>query len=70
MIGEINIAGIFISPLLLCMVLAFGLRWLLSFGLERLGLYRWVAQRRLADTAAFLLLTGVLMSALHGLTAG
>ncbi|EQA96734.1 hypothetical protein FHS51_003664 [Sphingobium wenxiniae] len=58
MIGEIDIAGIFISPLLLCMIVGFAVRLLLSRLLEAAGFYRVVWQRPLFDTALFLILTG------------
>jgi len=58
MIGEIDIAGIFISPLLLCMIVGFAIRLLLSRLLEAAGFYRAVWQRPLFDTALFLILTG------------
>src|SRR3546814_7357671 len=40
MIGEIDIAGIFISPLLLCLLVAFFARLLVSRLLDALGFYR------------------------------
>ncbi len=58
MIGEIDIAGVFISPLLLCMILGFAMRLLLSRLFEAVGFYRLVWQRPLFDTALFLILTG------------
>lgn len=58
MIGEIDVAGIFISPLLLCMLVAFTVRILLSRLLEAAGFYRFVWQRPLFDTALLLILTG------------
>ena len=58
MIGEIDIAGIFISPLLFCMIVGFAIRLLLSRLLEAAGFYRAVWQRPLFDTALFLILTG------------
>jgi len=58
MIGEIDIAGIFVSPLLLCMVIGFAVRIMLSRLLDALGFYRIVWQRPLFDTALFLILTG------------
>src|SRR3546814_5676619 len=39
-IGEINLAGVFFSPLLFCMAVAFVLRILLSRLLETVGFYR------------------------------
>ncbi|PHM45399.1 hypothetical protein Xmau_01049 [Xenorhabdus mauleonii] len=59
MISEINIDGIFISPLLLCLALAFPARLLTSRLMEHLGCYRLIAQRPLFDTCLFLILTGV-----------
>lgn len=59
MIGEINIAGVFISPLLLCMVAAFFGRLIVSKLLEALGLYRHIVQRSLFDTSLFFILIGV-----------
>src|SRR3546814_6962532 len=47
MIGEIDIAGIFISPLLLCLLVAFFARLLVSRLLDALGSYRIVWQRPL-----------------------
>jgi hypothetical protein len=58
MIGEIDIAGIFISPLLLCMVIGFAVRIMLSRLLEAAGFYRLVWQRPLFDTSLLLILTG------------
>src|SRR3546814_1270214 len=56
MIGEIDIAGIFISPLLLCLLVAFFARLLVSRLLDALGFYRIVWQRPLFDLALFFLL--------------
>lgn len=39
MIGEINIDGMFISPLLLCLVCAFFSRMALSWTLSAVGVY-------------------------------
>lgn len=58
MIGEIDIAGIFVSPLLLCMAIAFAVRIIVSRFLEAVGLYRIVWQRPLFDTCLLLILTG------------
>lgn len=68
MIGEINIAGVFISPLLACMVAAFFGRLIISRFLEALGLYRHIFQRSLFDTSLFLLLIGVAFVALRAFT--
>ena len=68
MIGEINIDGVFISPLLLCLVCAFVSRMALSWTLSAVGVYRWVAQRPLFDTALFLILAGLFFHGLKWLT--
>lgn len=68
MIGEIDIAGIFLSPLLLCMVIGFVTRLLLSRLIEAAGFYSFVWQRPLFDTALFLILTGAAFIALRHIT--
>ena len=69
MIGEIDIAGVFFSPLLLCAILGFAMRLLLSRVLESISFYRLVWQRPLFDTALFLILTGTAFLALRLVTA-
>ena len=64
MIGEIDIAGVFVSPLLLCAILGFAMRLLLSRVLESISFYRLVWQRPL-----FLILTGTAFLALRLVTA-
>jgi hypothetical protein len=68
MIGEINIDGVFISPLLLCLVCAFFLRMALSWVLNKAGVYSLVVQRPLFDTALFLILAGLFFHVLKLLT--
>jgi hypothetical protein len=68
MIGEINIDGVFISPLLLCLVCAFFLRMALSWVLNKTGIYSLVVQRPLFDTALFLILAGLFFHVLKLLT--
>ena len=69
MIGEIDIAGVFVSPLLLCAILGFAMRLLLSRVLESISFYRLVWQRPLFDTALFLIRTGTAFLALRLVTA-
>lgn len=59
MIGELNMAGIYISPLLLCLGAGFLARLLVSKVLQAAGLYRFVWQRPLFDTSLFFLFVGV-----------
>ncbi len=68
MIGELNIAGVFISPLLACLLTAFIARILISHGLDALGLYRYVWRRPLFDIALFFTLAGVSFLLLRALT--
>ena len=65
MIGEIDIAGIFLSPLLLCVGIGFSARLPVSLLLEAAGFYRLVWQRPLFDTSLFLILTGAAFLALR-----
>lgn len=65
MMGEVNLAGIFVSPLLLCLALAFVGRVLLSRLLSAADLYRFVWRPPLFDTAMFLILTGVALFTVH-----
>lgn len=68
MIGEINIAGVFLSPLLVCMIAAFFGRLIVSKLLQALGLYHHVFQRSLFDTSLFLVLIGVAFAMLRAFT--
>lgn len=68
MIGEFNIAGIFVSPLLLCMLAGFTTRIAISRLLEAAGVYRLIWQRPLFDTGMFLILTCAFFLALGILT--
>lgn len=56
MIGEIDLAGLFVSPLLICMLAAFIARLALSRLLEAVGLYRFIWQRPLFDLSLFFIL--------------
>ncbi len=59
MISELDIAGVFVSPLLLCMLVALVLRVALSRGLDALGLYRVVWHRPLFDISLYFILLGL-----------
>ncbi|GAB3629926.1 membrane protein [Pandoraea terrae] len=58
MIGEFDIAGVFFSPLLLCLLSGLMARTAVSRVLERTGLYRLVWNRPLFDMALLTLLAG------------
>lgn len=60
MLNEIDILGIFISPLLLCMLIAFFTRLMISSLMTKAGLYSWVARRPIFDIALFISLTGLM----------
>lgn len=68
MIGEIDIAGIFISPLLLCLLIAFFARLIVSRLLTTFGFYRFVWQRPLFDLALFFLLLWLVFAGLRLIT--
>ncbi|CAB3799871.1 DUF1656 domain-containing protein [Pararobbsia alpina] len=56
MIGELNIEGVFVAPLAVWAVVAFGVNQLLRQVLIRVGLYRMVWHPALFDTALFVIL--------------
>ena len=68
MIGEINIDGVFISPLLLCLVCAFFSRMALSWTLSAVGVYRWSRSARCSTPPCFLILAGLFFHGLKWLT--
>jgi len=70
MIGEINLAGIFMAPLIPCMLFALLARLLLSQLLAFAGLYRWVWNRPLFDFSLFLILLGLAFTLIRIETAG
>ncbi|AKQ42960.1 hypothetical protein CP97_14315 [Aurantiacibacter atlanticus] len=69
MIGEIDIAGVFVSPLLLCLIMAFFARLLTTRLLDRIGVYRFIWQRPLFDLALFFLLLWLAFAGLYMMTA-
>jgi len=66
MTGDVNIAGVFVHPLLLAAILAFALAEAIGWALARARLYRFVWHRGLFDVA----LTIVLWAGIAGLIAG
>jgi len=66
MTGEIDIAGVYVHPLLVAAVLAFILAELIAWGLGRLGLYRFVWHRGLFDVALTIILWAGLAALLTG----
>ncbi|WP_269525220.1 DUF1656 domain-containing protein [Coraliomargarita parva] len=69
MMTEIDISGVFFSPLLLCMLVALATRVLLSRVLERVGFYQLVWHRPLFDISLFFLFTGASFEMLKIFTA-
>jgi Protein of unknown function (DUF1656) len=57
-IGELDLYGVFLSPLLGLAVAALAVQHVLRRLLDRLGLYRWVWHRALFDTALYVLVLG------------
>ncbi|MDV6330759.1 DUF1656 domain-containing protein [Asticcacaulis sp. 201] len=58
MTEELNIAGVYIHPLLAAAIMAFIAARLLEWGLQVLGVYRWVWHRGLFDIALTIILWG------------
>jgi hypothetical protein len=58
MTEELNIGGVYIHPLLAAAILAFAAARLLEWGLQKLGVYRWVWHRGLFDIALTVILWG------------
>jgi hypothetical protein len=65
--GEIDIYGIFISPLLAALGLALVLTTLLRRVMLRFGLYRFVWHQALFDFAVLIILLGATSAVLTGL---
>jgi hypothetical protein len=59
MIGEIDLFGVFLPPLLVWLAIGLLLSAALRAILRRLGLYRYVWHRPLFDLALLVILTGV-----------
>ncbi|MFG0456222.1 DUF1656 domain-containing protein [Shewanella mangrovisoli] len=60
MINEVDLFGIYVSPLLICMISAFFLRIFISKLLLKIGAYKLIAQRPIFDAAMFISLTGLI----------
>lgn len=69
MIGELNLAGIFFSPLLLCLFIAFFARLALSWVLNMAGVYRHVWNRPLFDLSLLIILLGAAFTLVRLFTA-
>jgi hypothetical protein len=63
MIGEVDLYGVFVAPLLLWLLLALPLTALLRRLLERLGAYRLVWHRPLFDLALLVCVLGGVVAA-------
>ncbi len=69
MTHEIDIYGLFVSPLLALRIAALLVAFLIRRALDRLGFYRWVWHRALFDTALYVIVLGCLQAA-AGATTG
>ncbi|CAG9187290.1 DUF1656 domain-containing protein [Cupriavidus pinatubonensis] len=67
MIGGFDIAGVFFSPLVLCLFSGLLARIVISKVLERTGLYQLVWNRPLFDMALLIILVGVEFALLRAL---
>jgi len=68
--GEIVIAGVYFPSLLVLAIVAIVLLMPVRRLLDRLGFYRWMGSRPLADLALFVLITGLLVFVTMPGTAG
>lgn len=59
--GEIVIGGVYFPSLLVLAIVAIVLLLLVRRLLDRIGFYRWVGSRPLADLALFVLIVGLLV---------
>ena len=62
MIGEIDVFGLLLPPLLLWLLLSLPLHALARRAMQRLGVYRWVWHRPLFDLAVYILIVGSVAS--------
>ena len=62
MIGEIDLYGVFVSPLLIWVAIALPLTAILRRVLARIGLYRFVWHRPLFDLALLVMMVGAVNS--------
>jgi len=60
MIGEINVYGVLLPPLLVWLVCGVAVSAVLRAGLERVGFYRFVWHRPLFDLSVLVILTGAM----------
>lgn len=58
MIGEVNLFGVLLPPLLVALGLALLVSTALRWGITRAGLYRFIWHRALFDLALLVILTG------------
>jgi hypothetical protein len=65
MIQELDIGGIYVSPVLGTAVLAMVFTGILVWLVRRAGLYRWIWHRHLFDLAAFILAFGLITAMLR-----
>ncbi|KAB7738452.1 DUF1656 domain-containing protein [Parvibaculum sedimenti] len=68
MIGEFDIAGVFVSPLLLCLLAAFLARILIGRVLEATGIYRAIWHQSLFSISLFFVLVGAVFALLQAVT--
>ena len=62
MIGEVDLHGVFVAPLLFWMVVAYALNIPLKRGLAAAGLYRLVWHRALFDVSLYVITLGGLVA--------
>ncbi|WP_225772539.1 DUF1656 domain-containing protein [Inquilinus sp. Marseille-Q2685] len=61
MIKEIDLAGVYLSPMLGYLMVALALTGILRFGLGRIGAYRWIWHPALFDLSVLLIILTALV---------
>ncbi|WP_445936748.1 DUF1656 domain-containing protein [Pseudoalteromonas sp. N1230-9] len=67
--NEIDIFGIYVSPMLICIISAFLLRIFLSRVMQRIGIYKLISHKPIFDTAIFISLVGIIFNLFVGISA-
>jgi hypothetical protein len=62
MIGELDVAGVFLSPVLISAVLALVVYIVVKMILSRVGAYRFIWHPALFDSALFVIVWGIVAS--------
>lgn len=64
MTTDFNFFGVMVSPLLICLLIAFGARVAISRVLSTMGVYKWIWHRSLFNFSIYIVLVWVSFNAL------